>query len=110
MNFMKVLILSIFLFGLSGCGENPLLGTWKAKSGQNQWLIVCPEITFTKDISKCGSIVEEVSYDVQGNTVIVSSDLGDKLGMKVAYEIKDKNTMVVEIPMAGELVYGRFSY
>ena len=110
MNLYRFILIALISLSLVGCGKNPLLGTWKAKSGQNQLFITCPEITFTKKISKCGGIVEEVDYDVQGNIVIVSSELGDKLGMKVAYEIRDKNTMVVEIPMAGKLVYGRASY
>jgi hypothetical protein len=110
MNILKFTAIIIVVFAISGCEKNPLLGTWKVKTGQNKLMIVCPEITFTDDISKCGSIVEEVSYDVQDNTVIVSSELGDALGMKVAYEISDSNTMTIDIPMGGKLVYGRSSY
>ena len=107
---LKYLLSTLALLVLSGCGDNPLLGTWKAKSGQNQAFFMCKEIIFTKELSKCGSMVEDVSYDVEDNFVIVSSDLGDKIGIKAAYEIIDKNTMAIEIPMSGRILYGRSSY
>ena len=110
MNKLKLAALIFLIINLIGCGKNPLLGTWKAKSGQNKLLIICPEIIFTPDSSRCGSIIEEVNYDVQGNTVIVSSDLGNSLGMKVAYKITDKNTMIIDIPGAGKITYGRSAY
>jgi hypothetical protein len=110
MKTLKRSALLLTMVILSSCSDNPLLGTWKAKSGQNSAYIACPEITFTESMSRCGGIVEEVDYEVQGNLVIVSSDLGDIFGMKVAYELADDNTMIMDIPFAGEVVYKRKSY
>ena len=103
------MLLSLLVF-LIGCTKNPLLGKWKVKPGQNDLFVMCPEIEFRENLSRCGSIVEEVEYEVDGNIVVVSSALGDSLGMKVAYEIIDHNTIQLEIPYAGKLIYGRSNY
>lgn len=95
---------------LSGCEKNPLIGEWKAKSGQGHLFIMCPEITFTSETSRCGNVIEEVDYEVQGNAVIVSSELGNIFGMKAIYDVPDKNTMVIKLPAGGKIVYGRTGY
>jgi hypothetical protein len=104
-----IVFISTLLF-LGGCTENPLIGTWKAKPRQGNALIMCPEIKFTKNISICGGIVEDVSYDVEDGMVIVSSELGNIFGMKSAYDIADRNTMTISMPFGGKIVYNRSSY
>ncbi len=108
---LKLLALTLLGIGLTSCTDNPLLGTWKIKPGQNQLHVMCPEITFEKDISTCGSIVEEVTYDVRNeHTVIVSPGLGDKLGTKATYKVLDKNTLIISDGMGGSLLYDRISH
>jgi hypothetical protein len=110
MKITSVFFLLLSVTALTGCEKNPLLGTWKVKSGQSGFLPeMCSEIVFTKDSSRCGSILEDVSYDIQGNLVIVSSELGDKLGTKVAYEIIDNNTIVIDI-LGKRVIYSRYGY
>ena len=57
----KYVLLFLVTLSLLGCGDNPLLGTWHAKSGQSHSFIMCKEIVFTKDTSRCGSMIENVS-------------------------------------------------
>jgi hypothetical protein len=71
---------------------------------------MCPEIKFTKNMSICGGIVEDVSYDVEDGMVIVSSELGNIFGMKSAYDIADRNTMTISMPFGGKIVYNRSIY
>ena len=105
--FISVIAICLLL---AGCGDNPLLGTWKAKPGQKNAFIVCKEMIFKKDISQCAGMIEEVTYDVRDDLVIVSSELGDKIGIKAAYKIVDENTMIMDVPMGGKIIYGRYSY
>jgi hypothetical protein len=105
---MIVFISTLLILG--GCTENPLIGTWKAKPGQGNALIVCPEIKFTKNISICGGMVEDVSYDIEEGMVIVSSEFGNIFGVKSAYDIADRNTMTISMPFGGKIVYNRVSY
>lgn len=112
MKFTKITFLLLLITALTGCEKNPLLGTWKVKPGQSSsgfLADMCNEVVFTKDSSRCGSILEEVSYNVQGNLVIVSSELGDKLGTKVAYEITGNNTITIDI-LGEKVTYSRYSY
>jgi hypothetical protein len=110
MSTIKNIIIFSLVISLIGCTKNPLLGKWKVKPGQNELFVMCHEIEFRENLTKCGSIVEEVEYEVDGNIVIVSSALGDSMGMKVAYEVLDHNTIQLEIPYAGKLTYGRSNY
>lgn len=110
MDTLKLTIFISTLLLLSSCTENPLLGTWKAKPGQGNSLVACPEIKFTKNTSMCGSMVEDVSYDVEDGMVIVSSEFGNIFGVKSAYEITDRNTMSIAMLFGGKIVYNRSSY
>ena len=108
---MRQIILMSVVFvaaALSACGQpNPLIGTWKLKPGQaNAQFMPCTELRFEKKLEACGGLAEKVSYDVRDGEVIVHG----ASGLSAVYTVIEKNTISIEVPGVGTMVFGRYSY
>lgn len=103
----KIKILLSTLIFLTSCTENPLNGTWDLKIGQkNISFFPCKTIQFEDNLSRCAGIAEKVTYEIREKEVIVNG----ALGVSSIYKIKDKNTISIEVPFSGELLFNRSSY
>lgn len=87
--FLKMLGVILMTFFISACSpEDPgvLKGTWQQEG-------VAPmKITFREDEMEANGVVEQVSYRVDKNAVLVTYKTGMAKGMTMRYEILDENT------------------
>lgn len=107
---MKVYIGTILILALAGCSkDNSLIGTWKIKYGKS---LTCPEIKFTRNKMFCGSIVEEVKYEILDDRVIVTgrSDLSKAIGTGISYKVEAHHTISTHNFLGQEIKYSRQSY
>lgn len=60
-------------------------------------------IEFTNDKVMYAGMFEEVEYEVRSNDVLVT----DQTGIGTTYKIIDKNTMSIQVPFMGNIIYKR---
>jgi len=97
---LKILLSVVIALSFSGCFDsNPLIGKWRA----TKKVMMIRNIEFTKDKAIASGMFEEVEYDVQDNQVLVT----DQMGIGSIYKIIDNNTISVQVPMMGTLIYKR---
>lgn len=107
---MKVYTCVILILALTGCSkDNCLIGTWKIKIGES---LICSEIKFTRNKMFCGSIVEEVEYEILDDRVIVTgkSDLSKAIGTGISYKVEANHTISTHNFLGQEIKYSRQSY
>lgn len=88
-NFTRLTLLALGCLLLAACNRDPgpLAGTWKAAG------IVPLTTTFRSGETESLGFIEKVSYEKQGNSVIVTVEDGMAKGMKMRYVIIDPNTI-----------------
>lgn len=95
---MKTLVLVLISFLLIGCiDNNPLVGKWQA----TRKVVMINHIEFTKDKSIYAGMYENVQYEINDNTVLVTG----AMGIGTIYNIIDDNTMSVDMPLVGKIIY-----
>lgn len=93
----SIIALLFLLLTLSACSNNdpgPLAGTWKMEG------VIPMTVHFRKGESEAMSMIEKVSYEVNGNEVIVTSRNGPMKGIAVRYKVLSPNIVASE--------FGRF--
>ena len=86
---LRTALLALTVLLVTACGRDPgpLAGTWRATG------VVPMTVTFRSGESEAMGVIEKVSYEQQGNSVIVTSEDGMAKGMKVRYVLVDANTI-----------------
>ncbi len=64
----------------------------------------CTELRFEKRLETCGGLAEKVTYDVREGEVIVHGESG----LSAVYKVIDKNTISIEMPGMGSVVFGKY--
>ena len=95
-SMLPLTIMSVM--ALQACSDNPLLGKWKLKSGQDDLIctLACKEVIYGSDEMICDGSVLEVSYDIRDKMVVVrqeDTELVNQLMGDQAIEIIDKRTI-----------------
>jgi hypothetical protein len=89
--FILALLFFVILIALSACSNNdpgPLAGKWKIDNP------IMPMICqFRAGETEIMGIIEKVSYEVDGNSVIVTSKDGIAKGTSMRYRLVDKDTL-----------------
>ena len=79
-------LLSLALVACGGSSPGPLTGTWQAGG------VVPLKVTFRSGETETMGIIEHVSYDVQGKSVIVTYKDGLMKGTAVRFVMVDATT------------------
>lgn len=66
----------------------------------------CKTVMFEKGLAICGGIAEKVTYEAREGSVIAHGSSG----LSGAYKIANHNTMSMEMPGFGVMVFNRKSY
>lgn len=97
---MRIIIWIFIALLLTGCFDsNPLIGKWQA----TKKVALIGTVEFTSDKVMYAGMFEEVKYEVRDNEVLVT----DQMGMGSIYKIVDKNTMSIQVPFVGNIIYKR---
>lgn len=82
------IIIIALLIG-KGINGNPIIGKWKSETKYPFMGKSVDEIEFTNDSEYAMGMKFKVTYEIEGNKVIVN----DESGIGTVYEVIDKNTM-----------------
>ena len=98
----KKLAISLPLL-LVGCGENPLLGEWVHADVKP---VGCRVVKFTSNREYCDSMSYEVTYEVQGPSVLVKPDQKSALlPVDMTYTIISENVISYISPLHQKEVF-----
>lgn len=88
-----IIVLIFILFALVACSNNdpgPLAGTWKLDGPMPM------TVHFRKGESETMGMIEKVSYEVNGNVVVVTSESGPMKGISARYTVSSPNVLTTE--------------
>jgi hypothetical protein len=86
----KIIAILFLMVTLAACSNNdpgPLAGTWKMEGP------IPMTVNFRKGESETMGIIEKVSYEINGNMVIVTSENGPMKGVAARYTITSPNVV-----------------
>ena len=89
----NIIVLLFLLITMAACSNNdpgPLAGTWKMDG------LVPMTLHFRNGESEAMGMIEKVSYEVNGNEVIVTSENGPMEGISVRYIVSSPNVVSTE--------------
>ena len=87
LKFSLIFFISIILTSCSSDEPGPIAGTWKLMGP------IPMIVKFRKGESESMGLIEKVSYKVNGNSVIVTSESGPMKGISVKYTVDSPNTL-----------------
>jgi hypothetical protein len=100
--FFRILTIAGLLAILIACSDNnPILGKWQAKEGAQN--LAADTIEFTDSQTITGGSADSATYKIDGKQITVTGSLG----FDVIYTLEDKNTLAVNLPGTGRVVYTR---
>ena len=89
----NIIALLFLILSLASCSNNdpgPLAGTWKMDG------LVPMTVHFRKGECEAMGMIEKVSYEVNGNQVIVTSESGPMKGSSARYIVTSPNVVTTE--------------
>lgn len=86
-----------------GCGENPILGEWIHAGAKP---VGCNVVKFSANREHCDSMSYEVTYEVQGSSVLVrSSQKSVLLPVDITYTVIYENVISYTNPLSQKEVF-----